>query len=731
MDNAYKTAINKKVLQDMLDEAREDLKNLKKTRKTKRTINTLTILYTRGIIRPNVYPAARRRYHWELKTNNQPFLPIGDPGDLAIKPDEYAGKVRLHYNHNNKQVISNEIDLSNCVRKQSAAAKRKQWRFEKTDSEFIARCKGVAGRILRLTQPKVLNNPVVNATRFSMRIFQDRVSKLPEHLDLMPVEIISLCEHKLRRSGTSAKDQQYIKMVEFCEPTVHLNPAGRRKKLKSIAAGKDLQLVLNDPSGESDSDSSSSSEESSESDTTSDSSSEEEEEEDQGPKSPDDMNRAELRDERDRLGLTNDDLRLLLNGRSDINLSRSDDIRDALNIYLGPQGPELLQSLKEEGASSDASSSGSLSTGSLSTDEEPDTSGDENVTATGQYIETSDSESEDDVTDTSEEQTPKSLDDMNHNELRAEQSRQGVTNDQLKTLLHPRKINLSKSDDLRDALKIYEARPDELLKAVSDKSDSESDLVESSSDDDSDSGGEKIDSDNVSDNVSDEESSDEESSDDEDLHSSIKTVDGATVEQMQKASEGLTFEKGGLNLKVVEKILRENGITLRKRGSFRSPKGFAKWARNRLGELLENIDSIPQAFESESDIQSDSGTDAARLANLKGTGPGDLSRMLENMSDDWASSEDELNAVADTTSSLEFAESSASEMKTSSGLEFAESSAIETDSGKEMSDGLEFAESSDVKTSSGLEFAESSAVETDSGKEMSSGLGWAESSDYD
>lgn len=114
--------------------------------------------------------------------------------------------------------------------------------------------------------------------------------------------------------------------------------------------------------------------------------------------------------------------------------------------------------------------------------------------------------------------------------------------------------------------------------------------------------------------------------------------------------------------------------------------------------------------------------------------PGELSAMIENMTDDWVSSDEELNfaeqseedsmdfaasSSLDTDSDLDFAQSSERSVqansseeessergKTSSGMEFAESSAAETDSD------MEFVDTSD-KTSSGLEFAESSAVESD------------------
>ena len=113
---------------------------------------------------------------------------------------------------------------------------------------------------------------------------------------------------------------------------------------------------------------------------------------------------------------------------------------------------------------------------------------------------------------------------------------------------------------------------------------------------------------------------------------------------------------------------------------------------------------------------------------------GALAEMVANMSDDWASSEDELGFAEESDSEelgsdqLQFAESSAAEHNDSGSLEFAESSAIETDSDNDIA-----LQSTSEKTSSGLEFAESSAVESDSAREngSSSGLGWAESSDYD
>ena len=121
--------------------------------------------------------------------------------------------------------------------------------------------------------------------------------------------------------------------------------------------------------------------------------------------------------------------------------------------------------------------------------------------------------------------------------------------------------------------------------------------------------------------------------------------------------------------------------------------------------------------------------------------PGELSEMLNNMTDDWASSDEELNFAMDSENEdMEFAASSAvdtddsdldfaesSDKKTSSGLEFAESS--------HTSSGLEFAASSAVDSDKSEDFAVSSSVETDSDLDFaessgktSSGLDFAESS---
>ena len=215
-------------------------------------------------------------------------------------------------------------------------------------------------------------------------------------------------------------------------------------------------------------------------------------------------------------------------------------------------------------------------------------------------------------------------------------------------------------------------------------------------------------------------------------------------EQIQMAADGLSKEDGGLNVDEIEYFLKRNHMV--KDSDIQQKREelleFDSWIREKLLQVLQNA-HLP-----DDEFFSDSGVDERELETMDGGRsvhhpPGELTRMLANMSDDWASSEDELNFAPEDdfvdesainskhSSGLEFAESSAVDTKTSSGLEFAESSAVETDSGNEMSDGLEFAVSSDAKSSSDLEFAESSAVETDGGKSQTSGLDFALSSDYE
>ena len=251
VDKTYKTKINGHVLENMLKEAKQDLQNMKKVIVTPpKVVRSLSIKYRNGVVHPNVYPDGNREaYQWELQTTRQPFVRVGVKGQRIVRPNAPSGTVRLRYNNNGTELFSNQIDITRCIKNQMAVAKRKQWNLHHSDAEFKARCKGIAGRILRLTQSK---RPIGSniAPRFSMRIFQDRVARLPEHLNMTQLEIASLCQDK-------EMNEKYIQMVEFCEPTVYLDPAGRRRNLKQIATGSKLKLALsavNDSDSDSDSD---------------------------------------------------------------------------------------------------------------------------------------------------------------------------------------------------------------------------------------------------------------------------------------------------------------------------------------------------------------------------------------------------------------------------------------------------------------------------------------------
>ena len=253
VDESYKHRVNKKVLEDLLVEARRDLAGLEAMTDEQRNYvrKTLTIIYRNGIVKPNHFPVARRdlrKYHWQYESQFEPWKMIGERGQAEIRPNAISGKVRLHYDHANDHLKSNVIDISTVIKRQAAAAKRQPYTFGKTDPEFISRCKGVAGRILRLTEPRIKTTTTFNSedARFSMRVFQDRVARLPKYLGKTIPQIIRLCNHRLSTRRGQADDEDYIKMIEFCEPTIHLNPAGLRRDLKEIGAGKRVVLKLAD-----------------------------------------------------------------------------------------------------------------------------------------------------------------------------------------------------------------------------------------------------------------------------------------------------------------------------------------------------------------------------------------------------------------------------------------------------------------------------------------------------
>jgi len=195
---------------------------------------SIHIKFKDGAIRPT-HKVSRNLdlYHWELNSDAQPWTSIGI--DSEIRPMISAGEVRLHYKGD--EYVSNKINIATVIKRQASAAKRKQYRFELEDVEFQQRCAGVAGRIQRLLSPPVRN--ITNAS-FDMRVFQDRVAKLPTHLNVDLSEIVDLCEEN------DITDPDYIAMVEFIEPTVHLNPRKLHSELKDIYEGKRILLKIDE-----------------------------------------------------------------------------------------------------------------------------------------------------------------------------------------------------------------------------------------------------------------------------------------------------------------------------------------------------------------------------------------------------------------------------------------------------------------------------------------------------
>ena len=264
IDIAYKTQLNIRAMQNILATVQRN-QPIAQMDRVKR-VQQLSIMYRNGIIRPKNTVSQRqsRDYRWELKSRGQPWVSIS----AKNTSNPCADLVRLCY----KDIVSNIINIKTVIKRQSFTAKRKQYRFNKHDIEFHHRCFGVAWRILRLTTPT--SHPRSMSNGFSMRIFQDRVSRLPSYMDMGVPNIIDLCRHKLTTTRyISPIDTKYIKMVEFCEPTIHLNPAALRRKLKKINSGHEIKLKLfddlnSDDSGSSDSESSESSGSDTEGETT-------------------------------------------------------------------------------------------------------------------------------------------------------------------------------------------------------------------------------------------------------------------------------------------------------------------------------------------------------------------------------------------------------------------------------------------------------------------------------
>ena len=225
---------NVKKLRQLISTTRRELTSLNKVyRPIVKKKRTLHIRFQDDAIRPThkVLPRNMPSYHWELKSDTQPWSSIGIAP--LVEPQTCGGQVRLHFNGN--EYISNTICIESVIRRQASTAKRKQYRFTTDDLEFKQRCTGVAGRILRLISPPVRN---ITSASFDMRVFQDRVSQLPEHLDLNITDIIELCEEN------DTSEHNYVAMVEFIDPVIHLNPKKLYSELKAIYEGLRIQLII-------------------------------------------------------------------------------------------------------------------------------------------------------------------------------------------------------------------------------------------------------------------------------------------------------------------------------------------------------------------------------------------------------------------------------------------------------------------------------------------------------
>ena len=51
-----------------------------------------------------------------------------------------------------------------------------------------------------------------------MRVFQDRVAKLPQHIGCTSKDIIDLCQ------DCDFSNEDFLKMIQFVEPTIYLDP---------------------------------------------------------------------------------------------------------------------------------------------------------------------------------------------------------------------------------------------------------------------------------------------------------------------------------------------------------------------------------------------------------------------------------------------------------------------------------------------------------------------------
>jgi len=257
VNDAHRHDKNAEKIQALIEATSSELKAMREAKDEEppsKVVRTLNIIFRNGIIKPTEPVNNPDKYHWEMQYDvscyQTAWSQIGATGDIDIHPGLSSGEVRLSYDDGD--LVSNKIKLVTVIKRQAAAAKRKQYRFERGDPAFEQRCKGVAGRIKRMLKPGRL----IADANFSTRVFQDRVIQLPQHLESdvandtdpvtygprrlksMTLYIAELCD-----SGTT-DDDDYVHMIEFVEPTIYLNPRGLQDALTDIYKGKEITLRL-------------------------------------------------------------------------------------------------------------------------------------------------------------------------------------------------------------------------------------------------------------------------------------------------------------------------------------------------------------------------------------------------------------------------------------------------------------------------------------------------------
>ena len=235
----YTSAMSVKRYTEALENANKTLDLLNKQSKTYKIVTTksLSIHADGSIIQPRtrVPQDSLDDYQWETSSNFEPWSELGPAGAPDLRPQLVEGCVRLRCG----DIVSNRINIAGVIRREAAIAKRATYRYSDDDDVFIARCASVASRILGTLRPKVSRGSEfddITGARFSMRVFHDRVMQLPERFKMSVAEIVDLCN--------DPTNSTLVEMVEFCEPTIRLNPNGMRQTLRDIYEGKTIQLKL-------------------------------------------------------------------------------------------------------------------------------------------------------------------------------------------------------------------------------------------------------------------------------------------------------------------------------------------------------------------------------------------------------------------------------------------------------------------------------------------------------